>query len=74
MARHCVDGLECRPLKDIVVDIRDKFHMNCIRLTYSLQMFYDDNVIPENFIKANPELYGKTAMEIFDYTIEVLTR
>lgn len=73
MARHCVDGLECRPLKDIVCDIRDKFKMNCIRLTYSLQLFYEDNVIPEQFIKANPDLKGKTAMEIFDHTIKVLT-
>jgi hypothetical protein len=66
MARHCVDGLECRPLKDIVCDIRDKFKMNCVRLTYSLQLFYEDNVIPEQFISANPYLKGKTAMEIFD--------
>lgn len=73
MARHCVDGLECRPLQDIVNDIKNKFKMNCVRLTYSLQLFYDDNVIPEQFIKANPDLKGKTAMEIFDYTIKVLT-
>lgn len=73
MSRHCVDGLECRPLKDIVVDIRDKFKMNCVRLTYSLQLFYEDNVIPEQFIQANPDLKGKTAMEIFDITIKVLT-
>lgn len=48
--------------------------MNCVRLTYSLQLFYDDNVIPEQFIKANPDLKGKTAMEIFDHTIKVLTQ
>jgi hypothetical protein len=36
--------------------------MNCIRLTYSLQMFYDDNIIHRDFLKANPKLIGKTAM------------
>ena len=43
--------------------------MNTIRLTFSIQMYYDNNVIPEKFIKANPQLYGKTSMEIFDATI-----
>lgn len=62
MCRHCVDGLECRPLRDIANDIRFKFKMNCIRLTYSLQLIYDNNVVPEKYLKANPELIGKTSM------------
>jgi hypothetical protein len=45
MCRHCVDGLECRPMRDIAMDIRYKFKMNCIRLTFSLQLFYDNNII-----------------------------
>lgn len=69
MCRHCVDGLECRPMRDIAMDIRYKFKMNCIRLTYSLQMFYDNKPVPEKFIKANPQLKGKTGMEIFDITV-----
>lgn len=73
MCRHCVDGLECRPLRDIAMDIRYKFKMNCIRLTYSLQLFYDNNIVPEKYLKANPELIGKTSMEIFDITVQVLT-
>ncbi len=62
MSRHCVDGLECRPLNDIIVDLRDKFHMNCVRLCYSLQMFYENNVVPSSYLQANPDLIGKTAM------------
>ncbi len=46
---------------------------NCVRLTFSLEMFFTNNVIDRELIKANPELYGKTAMEIFDYTIQKLT-
>ena len=60
MCRHCVDGLECRPIRDIAMDIRYKFKMNCIRLTYSLQLFYDQAPVPAKFLKANPELIGKT--------------
>ena len=40
--------------------------MNVIRLTFSLQLFKDNNVIDTNLIKANPQLYGKTSIEIFD--------
>jgi len=47
--------------------------MNCIRLTFSLEMFYRDNEIDESLIKANPRLYGKTAMQIFDETVKAIT-
>ena len=73
MCRHCVDGLECRPMLDIAMDIRYKFKMNVIRLTYSLQLFYDSTPVPAKFLTANPELIGKTPMEIFDITIDTLT-
>lgn len=62
LCRECVDGLECRPLKEIAKDIKYKFRMNCIRLTYSLQLYFDNKVIKEKYLKANPELIGKTAM------------
>lgn len=32
-------------------------------------MYYDDNVIDKKLIAANPQLFGKTAMEIFDETV-----
>jgi endoglucanase len=60
-------------MRDIAMDIRYKFKMNCIRLTYSLQMFYENKPIPDKYLKANPELRGKTAMEIFDITVNTLT-
>ena len=47
--------------------------MNVVRLTFSLQMFFDNVKIPEQHLKANPEMIGLTAMEIFDKTIEALT-
>jgi hypothetical protein len=62
LCRECVDGLECRPLRDIAIDIKHKFHMNCIRLTYSLQLYFNNEVIKSKYLKANPELIGKTAM------------
>lgn len=47
--------------------------MNCIRLTYSMQLFYSNNVVPDKYLTANPELKGKRAMEIFDITVQTLT-
>jgi hypothetical protein len=64
--RHCVGGLDRRPLKELCMDIRDKFGMNCVRLTFSLQLFKDNNFIDRELIKKNPNLFGKTASEIFD--------
>lgn len=55
------------------MDIRYKFKMNCIRLTYSLQLFYKNDQVNPKYLKANPELIGKTAMEIFDFTVATLT-
>ena len=55
------------------MDVRYKFQMNCIRLTYSLQLFFDDKEIPFKYLKANPELKGMTGMQIFDHTVKVLT-
>lgn len=37
-------------------------------------MFYDNNVVDKKYLLANPELIGKSAMEIFDITIEKLTK
>lgn len=62
MCRHCVDGLECRSLRDIAEHIRYEFKMNCIRLTYSLQLYYDNNIVPTKYLLADPSLQGKTSM------------
>jgi endoglucanase len=53
--------------------IKDVLDFNVVRLTFSLQMFYDDNVVDQKLISANPDLFGKTSMQIFDETIKVLT-
>jgi aryl-phospho-beta-D-glucosidase BglC (GH1 family) len=71
--RHCVGGLDCQPLKKMAKYIKEVLDFNVVRLTFSLQMFYDDNFVDQKLIKANPELFGKTSMQIFDETIKVLT-
>ena len=68
-SRHCVAGLDRQPIGEILKKIKHEFGMNVIRLTFSLQMFYDDNIIPEHLVRANPQFKGLTAMQIFDATI-----
>ena len=43
--RHCVAGLDRLPLAQLCRKIKDELCMNVIRLTFSLQMFYDNNKI-----------------------------
>lgn len=38
-ARHCLSGLDRRPLQDLIADIKFKFVMNCVRVTFSLELF-----------------------------------
>lgn len=49
-------------MADIAMDIRYKFKMNCIRLTYSLQLIYDKTPVPAKYLTANPGLIGKTPL------------
>ena len=71
--RHCVAGLECQSLRELCRYIKKELDFNTVRLTYSLQMFYDNNVIPSKLLAANPDLIGMTSMQIFDRTVEELT-
>lgn len=71
--RHCVAGLECRTLRELCRYIRKELDFNTVRLTFSLQLFFDNNVIDDKLIRADPSLKGKTAMEIFDITVQELT-
>lgn len=64
-ARHCVGGLDYQRMKKLCKDIRSKFGMNCVRLTFSLELFRKNNMIPEKLVSANPSLFGMTSIQIF---------
>jgi endoglucanase len=73
MCRHTVSGLEFRKLADMCREVRS-WGFNGIRLTFSLQLFFKNPVIPEKYLTANPELLGLRAMDIFDRTVQEMTR
>jgi hypothetical protein len=53
MCRHCVSGLEYRRLGDICRELRT-LGFNSIRLTFSLQMLYENPIIDQKHLSANP--------------------
>jgi endoglucanase len=72
MENLVVNGLDTQPMSSIASKIRE-LGFNCVRLPFALDTYFLNPVIPESTLAANPDLVGKTAMEIFDATVEALT-
>ncbi len=70
--KFVVGGLDVKPLREIVRTIKNA-GFNSVRLTFSNEMLETKKVDPK-FLAANPELIGKTPLEIFDLTVEALAR
>ncbi len=45
---------------------------NSVRLPFSNQMLHDPNPVPDFAVAANPELRGKTFLEVYDFVVESL--
>lgn len=60
--RHTIAGLDRQHITSMLKMVKEEFKMNVIRLTFSLELFYSDNKIPDNLLSHNPQMKGKTAM------------
>jgi len=67
-----VNGLDRQSVDFISAKIAE-LGFNCIRLVFALDTFYKNPIIRSKRLSANPELIGKTAMEVFDATVKSLT-
>eukprot|EP00088_Acartia_fossae_P046304 TRINITY_DN4998_c0_g1_i2.p1 TRINITY_DN4998_c0_g1~~TRINITY_DN4998_c0_g1_i2.p1 ORF type:complete len:374 (-),score=39.35 TRINITY_DN4998_c0_g1_i2:51-1172(-) len=67
-----VNGLDRQNIDFISAKIAE-LGFNCIRLPFALDTFYKNPVVKSERLTANPELVGKTAMEIYDATVKSLT-
>ena len=47
---------------------------NCVRLVYALDTLYENPTVKSERVSENPELIGKTVMEVMDRVIESLTQ
>jgi len=73
MELFSVHGLHKRGLYEIVDDIVEA-GFNCVRMPYSLDLTFKSNfVVPDVALTANPELKGKTGLEIFHLTMKAMT-
>ncbi|WP_405020626.1 glycoside hydrolase family 5 protein [Kitasatospora sp. NBC_00070] len=65
-------GLDRAPLATILAD----FHalgLNSIRLPYANALVHDTTVVPDSAVAANPQLRGRTPLQVFDAVIAALT-
>ena len=67
-----VNGLDAQTRDFISAKIAE-LGFNCVRLPFALDTLFLNPVVPDNRLVANPDLIGKTAMEIFDKTVQSLT-
>eukprot|EP00961_Rhodomonas_salina_P022722 304834-Rhodomonas_salina.6 len=54
-----VGGLHKQPLQTLASNI-SQLGFNCIRLPFSLDLWYEDPVVPEHALAANPAMVGLT--------------
>ncbi|CAD7925079.1 unnamed protein product [Amoebophrya sp. A120] len=75
MGHAHVNGLNAQPL-DVIAQIIVEADFNCVRLTYSLDLVYNQTRIgnPSDQLAKNRELWDLSPMQIFDRTVEALTR
>ncbi|GMI12441.1 hypothetical protein TrVE_jg10379 [Triparma verrucosa] len=73
METFAVNGLHKRTLTEIVDQIADT-GFNCIRMPFALDLtFKPDFIVPTVALTANPDLIGKTGLEVFHITMKALT-
>jgi len=72
MERHVVNGLDKRPVTDIVATIAS-MGFNCVRLVFSNEMYAKNPTLEASAVSANSELSGAHALTAFDAVVEALT-
>jgi len=65
-------GLQYVPMADIL-DSMEEAGLNSVRLPFSTEMVKDTRAVQDNWVAANPQLRGKTPLEIYDAVVEALT-
>lgn len=72
LTAYVANGLDKQPI-DFIAGKIASMGFNCVRLVNSLDIIYKNPVVEAERLTANPELIGKTAMQIHDAVVEALT-
>ncbi|MFJ9808738.1 glycoside hydrolase family 5 protein [Streptomyces sp. NPDC101158] len=65
-------GLDRKPIDRILAD----FHamgLNSIRLPFANALVHDTSIVPDSAVAANPQLRGRTPLQVFDAVVGTLT-
>ncbi|MEV7086099.1 cellulase family glycosylhydrolase [Streptomyces sp. NPDC093085] len=65
-------GLDRAALPDLMADFR-ALGINSIRLSFSNEMIHTTTPVPDAAVAANPELRGRTPLQVFDAVVAALT-
>ncbi|MFJ9896711.1 glycoside hydrolase family 5 protein [Streptomyces sp. NPDC091280] len=65
-------GLDRVPLTQLMADFHE-LGINSIRLPFSNAMIHDTAAVPDAAVAANPQLRGRTPLEVFDAVVSALT-
>jgi len=65
-------GLD-RARVDVIIDSFAELGLNSVRLPFSNQMIHDTTPLPDSSVAANPELRGKTPLQVYDAVVDRLT-
>lgn len=65
-------GLQYVPI-DEMLDSFEAIGINSIRLQWSNEMIHDTSVVQDAWVAANPQLKGKTALQVYDAVVSALT-
>ena len=72
VAGEVVEGLDKQPM-DRIIGLIKEWGFNSVRLPFSNEMLHRAEPVAIERITANPDLMGKTPLEIFDITVRRLT-
>ena len=72
MQDYLTFGLEYQPVTYLVSMIK-KARFNCVRLEFSAEMVLKNPIVNPDLLKPNPNLIGKTAIQIYQYIVDQLT-
>jgi aryl-phospho-beta-D-glucosidase BglC (GH1 family) len=56
-----------------ILDSFEQLGINSIRLQWSNEMFHDTSIVQDDWVKANPQFRGMTALQIYDECVRALT-
>ncbi|KDN41058.1 glycoside hydrolase family 5 protein [Tilletiaria anomala UBC 951] len=73
MAFQTVLCLDRAPMNEIIQNFLN-LGINTIRLPFSNQMIHTTDAVPDSAMAANPQLKGKTPLQIYDEVVSALTK